>query len=70
MSPSGSRIHNGGTSTTGKPFWQRALRRRAVGAKTDGKDGFLFLRIGGMAVLRGRSFEYNTIVIGKNFDDL
>jgi hypothetical protein len=62
-------MHSGGTSTTGKPFWRRASRRRAAGTKTDGEEGFLLSRIGGMAVLRRWLFEHSAMVIGQHSTD-
>src|SRR6187402_2138878 len=65
MSPSGSRMQIGGTSTTGRPFCRRASRNSAEGANTEGDDGFLLSSSGGIS---GRSLEYNAIVIGRDFD--
>ena len=59
-------MHRGGTSTTGKPFWRRASRSRAAGAKIDGdgEDGFLLSRIGGMGLyLRATTACLSAIIV-------
>src|SRR6185437_15982974 len=70
MSPSGSRTQTGGTFVAPSPFWRRASRKSAEGAKTDLAAGFLFLSNGGITETScAGTLKHNAIVIGWNFDN-
>src|SRR5579862_2436113 len=53
MSPSGSRMQTGGTSTAASPFCRRASRNSAAGRNTDGAEVSLSSRMDGIEPLWG-----------------
>ena len=60
-----------GRSGRPSPFWRRASRKSAEGAKTDLAAGFLFLSNGGITETScAGTLKHNAIVIGWNFDKL
>ena len=63
------RTQTGGTFVAPSPFWRRASRKSAEGAKTDLAAGFLFLSNGGITETSCvGTLKYNAIVIGWYFD--